>query len=229
MGERQAGRGNAGMSATTRKLDNEAEAVAAFLRAHPHFLAERPELYRALTPPVRVHGDTLADHMAAMIQAERAQSAVLAERADGVLAAGRAAAGMAARVQEAVLRLIAAADPIDCITAEMPSLLSMDAVALCTEGDLTGANRLPRGAVAALIGARDVLFRDEPTGVAMLYGEAAALAWRDALVRVPLGREAALLALASRGGSALDRSQGAGALAFLGRAVAAALERSPLP
>ncbi|HKM64578.1 MAG TPA: DUF484 family protein [Acidisphaera sp.] len=213
------------MSATTRKLDDEAEAVAAFLRAHPHFLAERPDLYRALIPPVRVHGETLADHMAAMIQAERAQSAVLAERADGVLAAGRAAAGMAARVQEAVLRLIASSDPIDCITAEMPSLLALDAVALCTEFPLHGAHRLPRGAVSALMGSRDVLFRDAPTDMAMLYGEAAALAQRDALVRVPADSGAALLALASRGGASLDRSQGAGALSFLGRAAAVALER----
>jgi uncharacterized protein len=212
------------MSASTRKLDDEAEAVAAFLRAHPHFLAERPDLYRALTPPVRVHGEVLADHMVAMIQAERAQSAVLAERADGVLAAGRAAAGMAARVQEAVLRLIAATDPVDCITAEMPSLLGLDAVALCAEFPLAGTNRLPRGAVSALMGGRDVLFRDAPTDMAMLYGEAAALARRDALVRVPMQAGAAVLALASRGGASLDRSQGAGALTFLGRSTAAALE-----
>ena len=215
------------MSATTSKRDDQAEAVVAFLRAHPHFLAERPELYRALNPPVRVHGETLADHMAAMIRAERAQSAALAERADGVLAAGRAAAGMAARVQEAVLHLIASPDPIDCITSEMPSLLGLDAVALCTEFAMLGAHRLPRGAVAALMGNRDVLFREMPTDVAMLYGEAAALAVRDALVRVPMTAGPALLALASRGGASLDRSQGAGALSFLGRAAAAALERDP--
>ena len=216
------------MSATTRKLDDEAEAVAAFLRAHPHFLAERPDLYRALLPPVRVHGETLADHMEAMIQAERAQSAALAERADGVLAAGRAAAGMASRVQEAVLHLIASTDPIDCITVEMPSLLALDVVALCAEFPLAGANRLPRGAVAALMGSRDVLFRDEPTDIAMLYGEAAALAHRDALVRVKLADGAALLALASRGGASLERNQGAGALTFLGRAAAVALEHCML-
>jgi hypothetical protein len=64
-------------------------AVAAFLRAHPGFLAENVELYRVLTPPERVHGEVLADHMAAMVRAERAQSVALAERADGVLAAGR--------------------------------------------------------------------------------------------------------------------------------------------
>ena len=34
-----------------------AEQVADFLRAHPHFLAESPELYRMLAPPARVHGE----------------------------------------------------------------------------------------------------------------------------------------------------------------------------
>ncbi|WP_048863433.1 hypothetical protein, partial [Acidisphaera rubrifaciens] len=75
-----------------RKDEPDAEAVAAFLRAHPEFLAERSDLYRVLAPPVRVHGDVLADHMAAMLRAERARGVVLAERVDGVLAAGRAAA-----------------------------------------------------------------------------------------------------------------------------------------
>ena len=56
------------------------EAVAAFLRAHPEFLAERPELYRALTPPRRVHGEALADHMAAMLIAEREYAGAMAER-----------------------------------------------------------------------------------------------------------------------------------------------------
>ena len=63
-------------------------------------------------PPRRVHGEVLADHMAAMVRAERAHAAAMAERADGVLAAGRAAAGMTARVHEAVLALIGAEDVV---------------------------------------------------------------------------------------------------------------------
>ena len=66
--------------------------VAAFLREHPAWLSEHPELYRVLAPPERVHGDGLADHMAAMLRAAREDAAEMAARADGVLAAGRAAA-----------------------------------------------------------------------------------------------------------------------------------------
>ncbi len=136
--------------------------IAAWLRAHPRFLAEQPELYRWLAPPERVHGERLADHMAAMLRAERAHAAAMAERADGVLAAGRAAAGLAARVQEAVLALIAAANPADCVALEFPPLLAVDAASLCAEDRLFGARLVPAGTLARLLGGRAVLFRESP-------------------------------------------------------------------
>src|ERR1700677_2716191 len=88
---------------TPTRAKSESAAVAAFLRANPDWLADNPELYRVLTPPMRVHGEVMANYTAAMVQAERAHAAFLDERADAVLAAGGAAAGMAFRVQEAVL------------------------------------------------------------------------------------------------------------------------------
>ncbi len=195
------------------------------MRANPRFLADNPELYRWLAPPARVHGEALADHMAAMLTRERAHAAEMIARADGVLAAGRAAAGLAARVQQAVLVLIAAADAAECVASELPAILAVDAAGLCAEGlVLRGARRLPPGSVARLLGGRAVVFRDAGEDAAMLHAEAAPLARHDALVRVP-GDAPALLALAARHPGALDPGQGAGALAFLGCAVAAALRR----
>lgn len=199
--------------------------MAAFLRAHPHWLAENPDLYRVLAPPRRVHGEQFADHMAAMVQVERARSAAMAERADTVLAAGRAAAGLAARVQEAVLALLRSPDPVDCISHEMPGTLGVDAVHLCIEGPHAGTRRLPPGTVAQLLEGRQVLFRDVATDTRLLHAEAAGLAGHDALALVPGEGPPALLALLARDARALDPAQGAGALAFLGRAVAAALGR----
>ncbi len=204
--------------------------VAAWLRARPRFLADHPDLYRWLAPPERVHGETLADHMAAMLRAERAHAAAMAERADGVLAAGRAAAGLAARVQEAVLALIGAASAAECISAELPALLAVDAAALCAETappeqQIAGARPLPPGMVSRLLGTRAVVFRDDGGEVRMLHGEAAELARHDVLVRIPGDGTPALLAIAARDRRTLDPSQGAGALTFLGRAVAAALGR----
>jgi uncharacterized protein YigA (DUF484 family) len=202
-----------------------AEDVEAYLRAHPHFLAERPAIYRVLAPPQRVHGDKLADHMTAMLRAERAHAAVMAERADGVLAAGRASAGLAARVQEAVLALLHAEDAAECVSSELPALLRIDAASLCIEGDMRGARLVPPGTVARLLGARAALFREAPDDARLLHGEAAALAHRDALVKLPGDDPPALLALAARDADALDPAQGTGALTFLARAVAARLGR----
>ena len=218
------------MTAPERKAEPpDPEAVAAFLRAHPSFLADRPELYRALHPPVRVHGEPMADHMAAMLLAERGHALAMADRADGVLAAGRAAAGLAGRVQAAVLALIRAPDAAECVAAELPGILGVDAAVVAAENGgaepTPAVRRLKPGAVAALLDGREVLFRDAPPDAALLHAEAAALARHDVLVRLPGSGPPALLALAARDRAPLDPAQGTGALAFLGRATAAALGR----
>jgi uncharacterized protein YigA (DUF484 family) len=199
--------------------------VAAFLRANPLFLAEHPELYRALEPPQRVHGAALEDHMAAMLRAERAHGRAMAERADDVLAAGRAAASLTARVQEAVLALMRAQSLIESIAAELPVLLAIDAASLCMEAECPGARRLPAGLVRSLLDGRTVLFRLGGPESGLLHGEAVRLARCEALVRIPGHGPPALLALTSRDAAALDPVQGTGALAFLGRAIAAGLGR----
>jgi len=203
------------------------ESVAAFLAAHPRFLAERPELYDVLAPPQRVFGSNVADHMSAMLRAERARASVMAERADDVLAAGRAAAGLAGRVQEAVLALMRAPSVpkqalIDCIEGELPVLLGIDAVSLCQEG--AGERPLPPGFVTRLMGGRAVIFRTDGHD-ALLHGSAVPLAAHEALVAVPGCGPPAILALTARDAGRLEPLQGTGALTFLGRAVAAALGR----
>jgi uncharacterized protein len=171
-----------------------------------------------LAPPARVHGEGLADHMAAMLRAQRA-------RADDVLSSGRAAAGLAARVQDAVLALLRSADPADCVSGEMPALLAVDAAHLCVEADQRGARCLPPGTISRLLDGRQVVFRNAPPDAPLLHAEAAGLARCDALVRVPGEGPPALVALLARNPNALDPAQGMGPLAFLGRAVAAALGR----
>src|SRR5580704_15423594 len=224
MSDRAGTEANGGSTPSETKIQS--DAVAAFLRANPDWLARNPELYRILTPPVRVHGEVLADHMAAMVHAERAHAAAMEERADDVLAAGRAAAGMASRVQEAVLALLRAADPLDCVNGEMPSILAVDSAHLCVEAIMPGTLPLPSGTVARLLGGRQVLFRETVTDTRRLHAEAAGLAGHDALVAVPSHGPPALLALLARDRTVLDPVRGSGALAFLGRAIAAAMGRT---
>lgn len=212
-----------------------AEEVAAFLVANPDFLARRPELYRVLAPPRRLHGENLADHMVAMVAAERARLSTIEAEMQEALAHGRAGAGLALRVRLAVLALMRARDVTDTIGQELPPLLRVESCTLLAEPRRAGRSGLPRqgvralpeGAVARLLGpGRDARIRTEPTEAELLHAEAAPLVARDALVRVPLCcGTPCLLALGARDAAALPARQAAQTLAFLGRAVAAALSR----
>ena len=195
----------------------DADQVRAFLLATPHFLADNPSLYASLAPPIRVHGGVFEDHMAAMLHRARARAAEMEARAADVLAAGRATTGIAERVQEAVIALMHAPDPAECVTETWPGLLGIDAAALCCETVRQRWRTLPLGAVRTLLRARTLVFRDRPSDAALLHAEAALLAERDLLVQLP---GACLLALASRDPAALPVTQ---AWAFLGRALAARL------
>jgi uncharacterized protein YigA (DUF484 family) len=201
------------------------ETIDAWLRAHPDFLAQRPALYRALTPPQRVHGEPLADHMTAMVRIERAHAAAQEDRATAVLTAGRDAASLAERVQEAVLSLIAATDIFECVANELPHLLGVDAAALCCERFQPGWRSLPPGAVAMLMRGRPVICRDRPSDAVLLHAEAALLAERDVLVRLP-GPAPALLALVSRDPAALPGVHASAAYGLLGRVLGALMMRA---
>ncbi|MBX6375252.1 MAG: DUF484 family protein [Acetobacteraceae bacterium] len=222
----------------------EPEAVAAFLRAHPEFLAERPDLYRVLLPPKRVHGEVFADHMAAMLAAERNRLRAIEAEMDALLADGRAGTGLAVRVRLAVLALMRANDVVETVTQELPALLGIETCTLAAEpapGRLQrrrppsathgwsrwGVLPLPPGTVARLLGpGRDAVVRSQPTDREMLHAEAAPLVVRDALARVPLfGGGPMLLALGARDAASLPARQATATIAFLGRAVAAALAR----
>ncbi len=229
--------------------DTEEDRVARFLAENPDWLATQTDLYEVLSPPRRVHGDTLADHMAAMIDAARQQAASMTARAETVLQAGRAALSLADRVREAVLALIRATDLGECIAGDLPRLLGIDSALLWVEGPAQGlserlmARSLPPGTVVRLLGRRDVRVRIAPPDAGSLHGEAAPLAAYDALLRVTVRNQPPmLLALGSRDAPVLqdglpasvtDVTRGTGgtagsggttALAFLGAALAARIE-----
>lgn len=221
-------------------LDPVAEEVAAFLVANPDFLARRPDLYRALTPPKRIHGENLADHMAAMVAAERSRLRAIEAEMQEALTNGRAGAGLMLRTRLAVLALMRARDVPETVMQELPPLLRVETCTLVAEPRLHvlhgrnetalprhGIRALPAGTIAALLGpGREARVRTEPTDLPALHGEAAGLVARDALVKVPLWcGTPCLLAIGAREGASLPVRQSGQTLAFLGRAVAAALAR----
>ena len=169
--------------------------MEAFLQANPDFLAARPQLYAVLTPPRRVHGEAVADHMAAMIQAGR-------QEWRGLLEAGRTRGAFAAKVAEAVLALIASSDAQDCLRHEWPARLGLESCRL-----------------VSLLPGPALVLRDVTVASAALHGEAAPLIQREALLR--LGEQT--LALGARDPADLPHEPES--LAFLARALEAALTR----
>jgi len=190
--------------------------IAAYLRANPGWLAAHPELYAVLDPPRRVHGEAVADHMAAMLEQAR-------RHGTGAAAGRRAADGFMQLVQDAVLALMRTTDAVWCLQHDLPGLLRVEAVRLCVEAELEGAHLVPAGTVESALGARCALVRGAVRNP-VLHGEAAALARQEGLLRVPLSAGPAMLALASRDADGLEGA-GTQALAFLGQAAAAAIER----
>ncbi len=215
--------------------DLRAEEVEAFLRANPAFLAERPEIYRVLVPPRRVHGEHLTDHMAAMLAAERSRARAMEAEMRAAVEAGRAGAGLSLRIRLAVLALMRTPDVLEALTQEVPALLGVETCSLCAEPWCgpsigprpAGVRPLPAGSVTRLIGrGRDAVVRANPSETVLLHAEAAALVVRDALARVPMAAgPPMLIAVGAREPGALPARQSVAVLAFLGRAVAAALSR----
>ncbi len=204
-----------------------AELVEAFLRDHPDFLSVRPDLYLQLEPPMRVHGERMADHMAAMLAAARVHVREVDADMQAALSTGRAGLGLAARVGEAVLALMRAPDPLECVSHELPALLGVDSCQVgCESRARRNVSRLPPGTLNQLLPpGRDAVVRVTPMQVDTLHREAAPLVRRDALARVPApGGQPMLLAIGARDPEALPTT-GAESLAFLGRAVGAALAR----
>ncbi|MFQ3622309.1 MAG: DUF484 family protein [Acetobacteraceae bacterium] len=212
--------------------EDAALSVEAFLRAHPDFLARRPGLYAALAPPARVHGERLADHMAAMLVAERTRTAKLAAWQEAMLAAERSAAALHSRAQRAVLALMPSRTPaeaLDIVQQEWPPLLGIDVVSVCAEArSVPLARPLPRGFVArTLARGATVTLRAQADDTDTLYGEAAPLVASDALARLPLARGGpALIACGVRDPGHYAPGQATEAIAFLAAAAAIALSRT---
>ncbi|WP_160122291.1 GAF domain-containing protein [Rhodovarius lipocyclicus] len=199
--------------------------VEAWLRANPGFLAENPELYLVLAPPARVHGEAMADHMAAMLAAARDRVRAGAADMQQALASGRAGTGLAARAQEAVLALMRARDPLECVTQEWPALLGLDSCLVgCERTARAHVARLPAGTLKRVLPAgREAILRPVPRETELFHREAAPLIRRDALARIP-SAQPMLLALGAREPEMLPGT-GLESLIFLGRAIGAALSR----
>lgn len=207
--------------------------VAAYLRRHPEFLAERPELLDVLTAPARpavaAGGPAVVDLQQAMVERLRRENEEMRRSHQELLLTLRGNQAIQSRIQQAALALLHARSfehLIETVATDLSAILDLDAVTICVEPAVDapsevrtrGVLRVPQGTVAALLGpGKSIRLEAEMAGDPLLFGPGAGLVQSQALVRLDVSSATppTLLALGSRQVGHFQPSQGTELLAFL--------------
>lgn len=212
-----------------------ADLVAGYLRRHPEFLAEHPELLDVLVPPARGDivdaGRGVVDLQQAMVVRWRQEAERLRSLCDELIANGRINAAIQGRIHDAVQALLAARSfehLMETIGTDLPLLLDVDAVYLCVERSddgappvrLHGVRSLQPGSVTQLLGPSSPAgLRSHIEGDPAIFGPAAGLVASDALLRIEVSAATppAILALGARDPEHFAEGQGTELLQFMAR------------
>ncbi|MBL8831004.1 MAG: DUF484 family protein [Rhodospirillales bacterium] len=212
-------------------------AVAEYLRRHPDFLIEHPDLLWILTPPAQRSDNGVVDMQRYMLERMRTDLAKLTAAQAELIATSRANLATQGRIHAAVLSVLTAKSLphcIDTIAVDLPMHLEVDAIGLGFESlehvppgeNAQNLRILPRGTVDRLMGERrDILLLSDEPGDSAIYGGASTLVHSQALLRLQLKRDMppGILAFGARATSKFHPGQGTELLNFLGRTVEAAL------
>lgn len=215
------------------------EDVNAYLREHPDFFVRHPDLLAALTPPARWNGDRIVDLHQVMVSRLRDEIDGLRTTALDLIEISRSNMSVQTRTLTGVLALLGAGQLkalLYVIAEELPLILSLDVVALAFEPGtrpLAGLvapeiGRLERGAVDALLGAKDdVALIDNMLDDGTIFGAGAGLVRSAALARLRPNDilPAGLLALGSRDAGTFYPGQGSDLVAFLARVLEPCLHK----
>lgn len=207
------------------------DGVALYLRTHPGFLLDHPEVLSALVPPTHRRGDDVADFQAFLIERLRDDLALLGAEHRDLVATSRDHLSGQTRVHEAALALLGARSfeqLVHAVATDLSVLLDLDVVTLCVEVAETRCPRIVAGGVLALrpgevdrqIGTgKAVRFSAMRPGDPAVFGAGADLVRSSALIRLEFGdgRPAGLLALGSRHTGHFRPGQASEPLAFLAR------------
>jgi uncharacterized protein YigA (DUF484 family) len=230
---RAADRPNAAAETRESPHDVTAAEVAAYLRKHPDFLTEHPDLLATLTPPEHQRGDGVLDMQYFMLQRLKADVARLKGQQRALIATTRSNLSSQARIHAAVLAIISATSfeqLLQVVTTDLAAMLDVDVVTIGVESPagnhvrmpLSGIQLLRPGTVDALLGSeRDVLLRAGVEGDPGLFGSGAGLVRSLALLRINVAEHApmGLLCIGTRKPDKFHAGQGTELLGFLARAL----------
>ena len=215
--------------------DASADQVAAYLRRHPDFLIDHPELLDALAPPSRIAGDGggVVDMQTFMIDRLRREIGALRDEQSALVSTSRRSLSKQRQVHAAAIAMLGATTfehLIEVVTVDFLSLLDLDVSTLCVENcaDSVPSDARARvlcvepGIIDAVLGAgHDRVCAQENAGDARVFGAGAGLVRSAALVRIALGASApaCLLALGSRRAGRFGSGRNAELIDFLARAL----------
>lgn len=222
--------------------------VIEFLRSHPTFLAEHPELFEVLTPPEQKHGRGVIDFQYYAIDNLRKTARKMKDRFNGLVTSARDNMSVQQQVQKAILSLIGTRnleELLEVLTTDLVTWFNVDVVRLAIESDMAGIYDtyyheenysgicfVPNGtANAAMLGEEVRLIPDTqgepPIGFEMIFADCSNLVRSCALVKLELpsvGRPA-ILAFGVRTTDQFHPHQGGELLAFLGEVMSKMLDR----
>ncbi len=221
-----------------RDNDAAAENVAAYLRRHPDFFNDRPDLLIELTPPTRWSDDTVVDMQRFMVESLQGEISGLRDCAQEVIETSRVNMIVQARTHDAALAVIRCetlADLLTVVRDKLPTLLGVDAANIVAEDmddlDLSplDVTALPTGALAGCMDARgDIILVNDSADAQRLFGRETASEVRSvAVVRMRAERipTASAFLLGSCDPEGFHPEQGTELLAFLARVVTACFDR----
>lgn len=215
--------------------------VADFLEGHPEFLAQHPELFKVLAPPVRWSDDRVVDIQRFMVETLKEELDGLRNCTQEVIETSRSNMTNQTRTHAAVLALLAAADIerlARIVCDDLPVLLDIDVATIgfepgiITDGAELDIQPLAERAVDSLLGSgAEVALFEEMHDDGSVFGAGAGLVRSAALARLRAGPSMpeGLLALGSRAEGAFHPRQGTELLRFLARVVERCAEHLLLP
>lgn len=223
------------MSVMTKSDDSQnisEDQVIQWLKRHPRFLSENPQMLDVLLPPTENTGRGIADFQAFMIKRLKDDKNEVIESARELVENSRHNMHNQQRINRAVLLLLEATnfeDFIRTITLDFAALLDVDIVSMIVETDgeviphvdIAGVRLVTPGTVSLLLSDNGVALEGATRGLDQLYGGGATLVKSQALLRLDIGpgTPPALLAFGSRDPNLFYPGQGTDMISFLGRVV----------
>jgi len=222
--------------------------VEDYLRSHPTFLMDNPEILEALIPPAQNLGRGVVDFQFFAIENMRRGMGKLKDRFNHLVTSARDNMSTQQQVQRAVLSIIRAKNLeqlLEVLTTDLLTLFDVDVVRLAIESDAAGlydtyyseANYsgicfVPNNtAQAALMGEQARMIADThnepPIGFEMIFADCSNLVRSCALVRLDLEQagKPAILAFGVRDSGHFAPHQGGDLLSFLGAVMSSVLDR----